>query len=574
MYLKELIISSKTNIIRRIKFHLGINLIVDESVGKSEIETGNNIGKTTVIALIDYCLGGDAEQIYKDPETKKEIQLVKHYLINKEITITLVLKEDLEKRDSKEIVIQRNFLQRNKKIMSVNGNNLPLNQGKDFEKVLDQLIIGEREILKPSFRQLIAHYIRYHNNRINNTLKVLNQFTTNFEYETLYLFMFGLPAADRSYLNRKLKEEKNFKNRLEKQHSKTELELQLDMVKNNIVSLEKRKNKLNINENYQEDLEELNDIKYKISNITAKISELSLREQLLLETEEELKKDLSEIDLPELREIYLIAKKNISNIQTTFEEMVRYHNQMVVEKIRFITQDIPKLRLRKDELKGILSDLLRKEKQLTEKITNSDTFQDLGDIIVELSKLYQRVGELESGIEQLNVAEENIQQLQEEIELVGGDRYSKQFQEKLKNKLKDFNNIFADVSNELYGEQYGITFDIKEDTKTKQPYYYFECFNANTSSGKKQGEIICFDIAYILFARKEGLPHLNFILNDKKELMHGNQLITVSKYAKDKKIQLVFPILKDKLPADLTNDENIILRLSDQDKLFRIEQNS
>ncbi|WP_049885683.1 hypothetical protein [Paenibacillus sp. ICGEB2008] len=174
--------------------------------------------------------------------------------------------------------------------MSINGENLPKNQGKDFEKKLDQLLIGEREVLKPSFRQLIAHYIRYQNNKINNTLKVLNNFSTNIEYETLHLFMFGLPVSDRSHLNSKLKGEREYKKRLEKQHSKTELELQLDIVKNNIDALEKRKNNLNINENYKQELEEMNDLKYRISIISSRISELSLREQLLLETETELKK--------------------------------------------------------------------------------------------------------------------------------------------------------------------------------------------------------------------------------------------------------------------------------------------
>ncbi|MBD8500445.1 DUF2326 domain-containing protein [Paenibacillus arenosi] len=572
MYLKELCISSFSEIIRKIEFHLGANLIVDETIGKNDIETGNNIGKTTVLALVDYCLGGNAEQIYIDPETKKEIEHVKNYLERKEVLITLTLKENLMDESSREIVIERNFLQRNNKIMSINGEKLPKNQGKDFEKKLDQLLIGEREVLKPSFRQVVAHYIRYQENKVNKTLRVLSNFSTNFEYETLHLFMFGLPVSDRSQLNSKLKGEQDYKKRLEKQHSKTELELQLDIVKNNIVALEKRKSNLNINENYKQELEELNDLKYRVSNVSSRISELSVREQLLIETEAELKSDMSNINFPELREIYNIAKKNINNIQTTFEQLVEYHNKMILEKIRFITQDIPKIRSVIEEHKKNLKELLDKEKQLSFKISASDTFQDLEDIISDLTKSYQRVGELESGIEQLNSVETNIKNLNEEIELLDGDRFSEEFQEILKSKLKDFNSIFADVSNELYGEQYGISFKINEDRKTKQNYYHFESFNANTSSGKKQGEIICFDIAYILFARKEGLPFLNFVLNDKKELMHGNQLKKVSKYAKDNKIQLVFSILKDKLPNELNSSEHIVLRLSDQDKLFKIEK--
>ncbi|WMT41185.1 hypothetical protein RE628_00755 [Paenibacillus sp. D2_2] len=98
-------------------------------LGKAMLRPGNNVGKTTVLALIDYCLGGDAEQIYIDPETKKEIEYVKNYLVDKEVLITLILKEDLSDESSNEIVIKRNFLQRNKKIMSINGENLPKDRG-------------------------------------------------------------------------------------------------------------------------------------------------------------------------------------------------------------------------------------------------------------------------------------------------------------------------------------------------------------------------------------------------------------------------------------------------------------
>ena len=91
------------------------------------------------------------------------------------------------------------------------------------------------------------------------------------------------------------------------------------------------------------------------------------------------------------------------------------------------------------------------------------------------------------------------------------------------------------------------------------------------SSGKKQGEILCFDLAYIMFADEEGISSLHFLLNDKKELMHDNQLVKVSDFVIKKDIQLVISILKDKLPADLLSKANIIVELSQTDKLFKIK---
>lgn len=571
MYLYELKIISKKKIIREIRFHLGTNLIVDETSNSSKIETGNNIGKTTVLALIDYCLGGDAEQIYKDPESKKPLNYVKDFLVENEVLIVLKLKKDLFDEKSKEIIIERNFLQYNKKIMSINGENLIKNKGKDFERRLGLLILGEREDEKPTFRQTIAHKIRYKDERINRTLRVLNNFTTNIEYETLYLYMFGLPVLDRAILMKKLSAEQKFKKRLENEQTLNELELQLDLVKRNITNLEMKKETLNINENYEEELEQLNSIKYKISNLSSRISELTLRKDLLRETEAELRGNITEIDTDSLKDLYSVAKKNVEAIQISFDQLINYHNTMILEKIKFLTQDLPSLEEEISMYKQSLEKALIREKELIGKLKVSNTFKDYENVIAELTEAYRRLGEFESSINQIQSSNQQIEQIEKEINNLEGNRFTTEFQELVKKQLMKFNQFFSYVSKTLYGEEYGISFEIKEDKKTKQPYYSFESFNLNTSSGKKQGEILCFDLAYILFARSESIPTLDFVLNDKKELMHGNQLIKVNTFAFNNNLQLVFSILKDKIPKELKNDEYIVLRLSENDKLFRME---
>ena len=55
MFLRYLRIENIHGLIRHIDFHQGLNLIVDE-VSTDNEETGNNVGKTTVLRLIDFCL--------------------------------------------------------------------------------------------------------------------------------------------------------------------------------------------------------------------------------------------------------------------------------------------------------------------------------------------------------------------------------------------------------------------------------------------------------------------------------------------------------------------------------------
>jgi len=176
MFLKYLIISSHSHVIRNIKFHKGINLIVDSSEGHI---TGNSVGKTTVLKLIDFCLGANPKNIYEDPESKKEIyKLVKDYLVENNILITLCLTENLDNEDAQNIIIKRNFLSRNKTIRKINDVSYI---EEAFESKLTKLLFPEHTAKKPTFRQIISHNIRYKDLSINNTLKTLDRYTSDAE---------------------------------------------------------------------------------------------------------------------------------------------------------------------------------------------------------------------------------------------------------------------------------------------------------------------------------------------------------------------------------------------------------
>jgi hypothetical protein len=96
MFIKSLQINDIDGVVRFIPFHSGMNLIIDETSSEPSKLTGNNVGKTTLLMLVDFCLGSDGKSIYRDPETKKgEYTLVKDYLIGREVLITLILSENL-----------------------------------------------------------------------------------------------------------------------------------------------------------------------------------------------------------------------------------------------------------------------------------------------------------------------------------------------------------------------------------------------------------------------------------------------------------------------------------------------
>lgn len=569
MYLSKLTISSPGKVIRDIEFHKGLNLIVDETP-ENTTGTGNNVGKTTVLRLIDYCLGGDVDGIYRNPEDKHEsYALVKDFLIGNNVIVTLILVDDLD-TPSKKVVIERDFKAGRSSLIRINGKDVTR---KDFVAELESAIFPEVKTETPSFRQIIAHNIRIDNLRLENTLKTLTM-GKNEEYEALYLFMFGCPndsAARKTQLSQELDTEKKYKRRMERNRSKNEYKAALSVIESDIEKLVERKDNLNINENLQLDIDSLNALRAQINKVTSRTSLLSLRRELINETVESFDKQNFGEDVFQLEMIYKQASAYVPKMQRTFKELVDFHNTMLENKKAFVAQELPSIQEEIEALSVELERLKEKETVMAEKVLESDTYEELEVIIVQLSELSRRKGEFESYISQIESAEKAIKEKCEEMKKIDDGLFTADFAQRLEAQRDKFNKIFSEVSHEIYDEQYIISYEV-DTQKGKQLYKFHITDVANFSSGKKQGEISCFDIAYTVFADQEGIPCLHFILNDKKELVHGNQLNKFAEAVNKYNVQFVCSMLYDKLPSVLRKDEHVVVRLSQDSKLFRIEE--
>ncbi|WP_430937306.1 DUF2326 domain-containing protein [Saccharicrinis sp. 156] len=570
MFLKSLTITKGASVIRDIEFRKGINLIVDKSEGKI---TGNSVGKTTVLKLVDFCFGANKKNIWEDPENKKEVYtLVKNHLINNEILVALTLTENLDDESATEIVIERNFLSaKSKVIRKVNGESLTENE---FEPKLTELLFPEHLSDKPTLRQIISHNIRYKDLSINNTLKTLDRYTSDAEYETLHLFLLGCEFTkgnNKQELLEKIKQEDSFRKRLEKIQTKSAYESTLAIIESEIDELNKKKSDLNLNENFESDLDALNQVKYDINRLSSEISKLNIRKDLINETLLELENSSSIIDTNQLNQIYQQASSVLGKLQKSFEDMVAYHNNMITEKKKFISNELPVLesKIKKNSIQ--LNKLLGQEQELSQIISKSDSFEELEVLIAELNEKHRLKGEYENIVQQLNDVEDNLKSFNETLESIDEELFSDDFEATVKTQLNKFNKHFSSVSELLYNEKYALKYD-KVKNKKGQRLYKFSAFNTNFSSGKKQGEISCFDIAYTFFADEENIPCMHFILNDKKELMDGKQLVKIADLVNKSDIQFIASILKDKLPDELNNEDYFVLELSEDNKLFRIEE--
>lgn len=567
MFLKNLKIENSGHVIRNISFHKGINLIIDETKTEDKRESGNNVGKTTVLRLIDFCLGGKGENIYKDTEFKsKSNTQIEKFLKENNIIIAFILKDDLDDESSKEIEIRRNFLKRVEKIQTINGEDI--NNSKEFDKKLKELVF-KTTVDKPTFRQIISKNIRDEKNRLVLTVKVLHPTTRAEEYEALYLFWLGI-SIDASDRKQKLIAQKaietNLQKRLRKDSNLSQISQSLLVIDNSIQELESKKESFNLNEDYDKELSDLNKIKSDLNKYSTELSRLELRKELIIESKNTLDKDIANIDTTHIENIYRQAEKLIPDIQKSFEETLTFHNQMIKEKVKFITQELPELEQKTNSLRRQILDLLIQEKNLSDKLTKTTIVKELQETVSELNKLYELKGNLS---EQKRLWESSTSKLEDILkELNDIDEGIKSNDDLIKERVSKFNKYFSEISYRLYGERFVLSAD-----KTEKGYGLdISSIGGNLGTGKKKGQMAAFDLAYIQFADTLGIECLHFILQDQIENVHHNQITGILTETANKiNCQYVLPVLRDKLPADIDVNQYEVLSLSQSDKLFRLK---
>lgn len=566
MFLKSLKILNRDSIIREITFHKGLNLIVDETPEDlSKTSTGNNVGKTTVLRLVDYCFGGDGKNIYQDTEFKKQPNtFVENFLKENNILFEIEIVADLEDKTSEIILIRRNFLQRSQKIQEVNGENIINNN--EFDKKLKEVIF-KSEVDKPTFRQIISKNIRDEKNKMTNIVKVLNSFASSEVYEALYLFWLGIETNEldqKQRLSESKKREENFQKRLKKEGELSLVLQQLTFINSKIEELSKKRNLFVINENYGDDIDELNKTKAELNAVSTLLSRLEIRRNLIIESKEELENEHSNIDASQIKKLYERANSLIPNLQVSFEDTIKFHNDLLNEKLKYITKELPELEVSISQTKIRLTAFQRKESLLTLKLKKSGFTEDLEIIVVDLNKLSEKKGSLE---EQKRLWESSIEKLKNiETELKGINEGITSGDDLIQSRITLFNKYFSDLSNQLYSEYYLLS-----TQKTEKGYDLIVTnIEGNPSTGKKKGQIAAFDFAYIKFADSLDINCLHFVMHDQLENIHDNQLNTIVEVANQLNGQYIVPILRDKVPENIDINEFEVISLSQTDKLFRI----
>ncbi|STD27408.1 DUF2326 domain-containing protein [Enterococcus mundtii] len=562
MFIEKMVISESSPVykeIRTITFKKGMNFIVDGS--DEEGEKGNSLGKTTVLRVIDICLGSrDKRYLYYDDELKNTNTVLEKYITANRVYAELILSDDLENPQvSHSLKVE--LFPRGKRFI----NNEPKNETEYYKRLNEILFNNYAE--KPTFRQLIGMFVRIGQKEDNNRfLKFINYNISAEIYENIYSFLFRLDDSVRSEQILLLKNEiKSISNDIDKFktfHSiKNEniLKQKLLSINSDIEIVTNKTNQLMSAEIYKENEQKIQQIRIDYTNM---IDELDDKEFKLSKIKSNLNKAKQEkemqIDTSVLKNLYEETEQNLGKLNKTFLELVQFNESIVKNKIDFYEEQISKYGLKIHEIEEKISNYFDRNQGVIMLIENNQ-LEEYQDLESKREKLIEERGRLLEVSEKYDALVADLEEKEKKLEDIPENSTD------IDTIITDFNEYFRDYSEKIIQEKFilyptGQTFPIGVSND-----------ETGLSTGTKKSAIAAFDLAYQMFSKDKGIVRPDFIVHDVLETMDKVSLDNIIKITNNIGCQYITAILSDKLSISSEyKQEDIRLTLTSDSKFFKV----
>ena len=569
MFIRALTLRSLTEgkIMRQIKFHKGVNFVIDSEAS----ERHNKVGKTTFLKLIDILMGAkDRTLIYRDAETNSETTQLKNIIEGKQVVAELAIASNLNGSSQRDVNLKVELFRGGK--YYIDG--VRMSQ-KDYHKELNRLFF-RIEDGSLTFRQLIKCFVRVSVDGDDNSfLKTLPPTTKNATYRSIYNFLFGIsdPALDA-----KLGEAQAEFRRTETallSYKKIKGVRDIEQQKQILIALEESYSHLKTQVNdifdpdeYQKNREEIASVRAKYAELTDRLSHVSYKvesNKRALEDAEAEKSRKADLDIS--RKFYDEVCSMLPEINKTFEEMVLFNIKLCDNKIAYF--------------KELGATLLEEEgsvkKQIDELLSNYSRYLSLveRDCIDEYEQLTEKLAYEKQKIAEHNEIIKTLQEFEDELASIQHvvDMYSTDGEERAKqvcdyqSAMNSFNKVFTYLSERINGEHPVL---IYEPDTNRFPVSITEI--SGSSTGTRKSLIAAYDLAYQQFALTNEISTPRFVVHDVVENVEGNDINAIVSAANAIDSQYIVAVLQEKLVSSQISSEMqqqlTILELAEDDKLF------
>lgn len=553
MYLKYLkIIKSipDKEVIRMIPFKQGLNLIIDDS--NNVDDHGNNVGKTTVLKIIDICFGSkNRKQIWLDSDTNSINHTLKNFIHDYKVYAEL----NFIASDSKSYTLKVDLFERGKRY--INGVSFNFD---NYKEELNKIVFHTES--PPTFRQLIGKFIRINQStESGNILKYLNQNTSYATYRNIYDFLFDLSDQLESAQKLELENQINSDNkdlkdiiRLHNFSNINDLNERIRIVNNTTNQLQEQLDTM-INFNLVEDqLEKRDNLHAVINEIDDYIDSLNFNKNKIINIINNEKRGKSEINIEVLSELYLEVTAEFGSINKKFEELINFNNALKENKLNYYTNRLLSVDAELTNFIEKRNNLIANNQELLS-IINEKNFEDFEKLHEELLTQNQLLGELKK-VKQiyttLTTAINDNTTLLEDISENNSDNISK------------FNEYFTPMCNIALKQRLYLSPDNDFPVQISN-------VEDGIGTGHRKTITLLLDIAYVSFIQDVKLDFPKFFVHDVLETIDVHSFKSIVDTINKNGSQFITAVLKEKIENyDFITSNDIRLRLTSDDKLFKI----
>ncbi|MDR2975982.1 MAG: hypothetical protein LBV19_01540 [Streptococcaceae bacterium] len=512
MYIKKLEIKTIAKTIRSISFNDSINIITTPE----NDEQGNNVGKSTVIDLIDIALGAKF-----DSKWKKFSTAIQKIINDSQVFIELQITDGQREHTLKVDLANKKYF--------VNG--LPKKVGEYGDNIRDLLFEGvpnnirNRKLIPrflilelPSNEERVIRYLDFNSSTQNEMLGV---------YEATYAYF--LNDSSKRVQVSELLDERNIQFKAEKKGKSVKINEAVEVLENSTRNLKGYDEKNNQIKEYQYLIDQSQSLQLEKDLLESEVQQVGVK------TDEEIIKILiSELSnqLPSAQEAF---QKIVKFNQSREQNRRNYLDKQIINIEKEISTTEVKLQKIRQELDDYVN--FSEKKTFDFKKYNADlsvNFKKALTVKVEQSS-------------EVNISDKQINSL------FSGD------------VIAHFNKILEQFTREIIGVSYSV--EVNQDLSPEKravPLVFVD--NQGSSTGLLHQLEFAFTAAVIAMNTKRKFP--KFILQDINEVTDEDPFDKMFEVAKRNKIQFIAPILSSKLSKEIKEKYPPVLTLSNDDKLF------
>lgn len=544
---------------KKIQFNKGINIILAEGDDNTE-NSRNGLGKTTLVHIIHFCLGGTPNKKYLPEDTFNDWEFT--------ISIDISNEKIYAKRSFNEksiIIVEGNFSKFPLKPTYSEEKEIYFYTLNEWKEVLGTSLLGlknEKEFrFKPTFRKVISYFIRRDEDIKKSPFKTSSTHK-NIDVINCTSFCVGLDwklmSKYKEYGDEIKRLNENFSNLKSIHGSKGQLVPEMNRLKKDLTKIKEDLDNYKVHESYRQIEKSADILSKEIQELVEKTIFLNKKIDIYEESIKE--ENIDDINVEEIyNEINFYFPENVKK---TLRESKEFHKNIIFNRTNFLKTEIQSIKndlslinqeieIKSDKKAGYM-DILNNFGALNE-------YNNMQKYYTEQKSEYELIVNIIKQFDEITNKKNKLKVKLLELE----SRFQINYDENI-NHLNSLIDIFSDNSSYLYD----VPGDLIIECSEKGFEYNVDIPRIN-STGKTKMIVLCYDL--MLLENFVGYNYIDFLIHDSNifdgvdSRQYASALNLIYEKTTKFDMQYICMLNSDSIPDNLNFniEDHVVLELND-----------